>query len=106
MPITEVLKKFRGSDYGANKEALDKPEEETDDAPETVRTIKLTDEEAKALQPSGVHPGEEITLEISGKLEEDGRFQVMSVQAAAPDGMEEEDVAKVAGVPPPITPMP
>ena len=102
MAVADTLKKFRSQDYGPKGDA---PEEGSEDAPETPRTIRLTDDEAKSLQPFQVHPGEEIVLEVSGKLEDDGHFHVMSVKYANPSGMGDEDAAKVAGVEPPMMQM-
>ena len=41
------------------------------------REIKLTDDEQKAFQDSA--PGSDLSCEVHGTLESDGRFRVMSV---------------------------
>lgn len=93
MPVSEVLKKFREKGYE------DAPEKEE---PETTRVIKLTDEEAKELQGYQKEPGMEQECLVTGKLEEDGHFHVMSVHApgGGPGQNEMDEMAgQVAGSP-------
>lgn len=77
-----ALKKFRDSGYPKEP---DKPEE--DEKSSGVRTIKLSDEEAKELTPyqEKFGPGEEMVIEATGKLEGDV-FRVMSVKYAEGKG--------------------
>ncbi len=95
MPISDVLKNLRS--HGYTKTGDDKTSK---DAPESPRIIRLMDDEVKALEPYQKGPGEEITCEVSGKLEKDGHFHVMSVRAPGGGGGmddEKEMAAAVAG---------
>lgn len=81
MAVSDVLKNLRQSDY-AGKGAQPK------EASPSPRTIKLSGDEMQALQPYQPKPGEEIVLEVTGRLENDGDFHVLSVKYAGGD-MEE-----------------
>lgn len=74
MPVSEVLKNFRGASYGAPKDS------EGDDGEENSasRILKLSDDEIKSV--AGAGPGQEVTMTVTGKLEGD-HFHVMSIQA-------------------------
>lgn len=78
MPISDMLDKFRKSGYSSPKKS--------EDHASTPRTIQLSDDEMKSLQPYNVSPGEEIVLEVTGKVEEDGHFHVMSAKYATGPG--------------------
>jgi len=83
--VSGVLKGFRQS-----SEYL-KPKEKEDEKPEGgVRTFKLTDDEMKSLQSN---PGEEVTLQVSGKVEDDGHFHVMSVTSSDGQNSDEKEMA-------------
>lgn len=77
-----ALKKFREDGY---------PKDKGDEKPESsgVRTLKLTDEEAKSLEPyqEKFGPGQEMVIEATGKLE-GTTFRVMSIQYAEGKGGE------------------
>jgi hypothetical protein len=93
MSYGDALKNVRNKDYGDD-------EKEKEEGPSSVRIIKLTDDEMKELQQYQGGPGQEQTCEVTGKLEEDGHFHVMSVHLPGGGGMTDEDAAKVAGVEP------
>lgn len=95
MPVSDVLKNFRGSGYSQEPEGKEKG----GDGP---RVIRLTDDEMKEVsQYANAKPGEEVTCEISGRLEKDGHFHVMSVRPTGGGMNEEKDMAaEVAGQPP------
>ncbi len=88
-----ALKKFRESGY---------PEDDSEDDEKSessgVRTFKLTEEEAKELQPyqEKFGPGEEMVVEATGKLE-GTTFRISSVKYA--QGEEKEDASQVMGMP-------
>lgn len=74
---SEALKKFRESGY---------PKDKGDGGEESssgVRTIKLTDDEKKSLEPyqQKFGLGEEMVLEVTGRLEDHG-FRISSVKYA------------------------
>lgn len=48
-----------------------------DEPNRTTRIIMLSDDEQKAFE--GSKPGEELSCEVRGNMEEDGHFHVMSV---------------------------
>ncbi len=83
-----ALKKFRETGYTkTGGEAPDKDEDTS------VRTIKLTDEEAKEL--AGAEPGMEMTCEVTGKLE-DNVLRVMTVKKSGGGGPDvESDAAEM-----------
>lgn len=117
MAVSDVLKNFRNSSYGAgdkgNPEAPapdDGGEAPNPDA--SPRTIMLTAQEQKSIEPYQVNPGDEITLEVSGRLEDD-HFHVLSVNYSG--GGEIDDgskavaeglVGKVPGMPTHTIPSP
>lgn len=90
MPASEYLKNSR-SGYGNKDESQDQDEPNS-----TSRTIKLSDEEQKSFE--GSTPGQNLTCTVTGTLEEDGHFHVMTV--SPPEGKSsymdegEEDMAK------------
>lgn len=94
MPISNVLKNFRDGGYGKNSS------ESEDKESSSSRMLQLSEEEVKSLEPYQVKPGEEIILEVSGKLEDD-HFHVMNVKYADGGGMDDM-AAKVAGQEPPM----
>jgi hypothetical protein len=78
------LSEFRSQNYGNFGDAGDKGKpgasgESMDEAesPTTSRIIKLSDDEQRAL--AQVKPGENITLKVTGNVEKDGHFHVMTV---------------------------
>ena len=93
MPVSDVLKNFRQSGYSKEKES---------DEHASPRVIKLTDDEIKEVsQYSGGEPGGEVKCEVSGRLEKDGHFHVMSVHTSGGGMDDEKDMAaEVAGRPP------
>lgn len=99
MPISDVLKNLRSSGYTKTQD-----DKTSKDVPESPRIIRLMDDEVKALEPTQKGPGEEIVCEVSGKLEKDGHFHVMSVRAPGGGGMDDEKgmAAEVAGQAPPM----
>lgn len=94
-----ALKKFR--DEGYPKVKGDEPPQTA--GPEPVRTIKLTDDEVKALAGDGLEPGAELTCQITGKLE-GSTFRVMSVESTGIEGPNmDADAAEAMGkMPPPM----
>lgn len=95
MAASDELKKIRSQGYDRN-EADNDPDQPND----TSRTIKLMDEEMKSLEPYQIKPGENIVLEVTGNLEQDGHFHVMTVKYAQGkgDGNSDEQMAQeVAG---------
>ena len=94
MAIQDVLKGMRSSGYPP---ADEKEEEGSDNS--SPRTIMLSDDEVKAV--GAAQPGKEMKIQVSGRLEEDGHFHVMSVERATtmPDQEMKGMAAEVAGVP-------
>lgn len=83
-----ALKKFRDGGYPKDKGTgpdLTGDNAAAGAAPESVRTLKLTDDEAKELQSYQAAPGEEQTCQITGKLE-GNTFRVMSVSGSGEMG--------------------
>lgn len=78
-----ALKKFRDSGYPDKAPALSGDNAAKGAAPESVRTIKLTDEEAQELQSYQAAPGEEQTCQVTGKLE-GTTLRVTSVTGSGP----------------------
>lgn len=76
-----TLKKFRESGYP--KDAGQADENPSDPASSGIRTIKLTDDEAKELGQSG-QPGDEVECTVSGKIE-GNTLRVMSVSSPGAD---------------------
>lgn len=72
-----ALKKFRDSGY--SKDTSD--DAASGSEPDSVRNLKLTDDEAKELQSYQKVPGEEQTCQVTGKLE-GNTLRVMSVTGA------------------------
>ena len=95
MPVSDVLKNFRATDYGKDPGAVDSPDPEN---PEGPRSIKLTDEEAKELEGYG-EPGTEQQCLVTGRLDDNGEFTVISVHApgSSAPGDENEMAAQVMG---------
>jgi hypothetical protein len=95
MAFSDSLKKMRASGYPGGDKEDDDDEKESSGS----RILKLSDDEAKA---AGAKPGQEVKLQVSGTLEEDGHFHVMSVEPAGGGGMPDEQgmAAQVAGQPP------
>lgn len=81
MDVSNVLKGIRQEGYGQRQDKKDDSKKD-DNHSENTRMIKLSDDEVKGLEPYQIAPGEECILEVTGKLEEDGHFHVMSVQYA------------------------
>lgn len=74
-----ALKKFRDEGYPKDKGTdLTGDNAASGAEPDSVRTLKLTDDEAKELQSYAGAPGEEQTCQITGKLE-GNTLRVMSV---------------------------
>jgi hypothetical protein len=92
MAVSDALNNMRSQDYGAKPDAGETPEESSG-----VRVIQLTEEEQKELQGYSGKPGEEITCEVSGKLEQDGHFHVMSVRGTGGGGLDEDAKAVAEG---------
>ena len=91
MAVSDVLKKFR---------SMPKPDEE-DDYPEessSPRVIQLTNDEVKAC--GGYKPGADVELKVSGRIEDDNHFHIMSVSPSStmPDQEMGNMAAQVAGV--------
>lgn len=83
-----ALKKFRDSGYPKDKETDltgDNAASGAGDAADTVRNLKLTDDEAKELQSYQSAPGEEQTCQVTGKLE-GNTLRVMSVSGSGEMG--------------------
>lgn len=80
MAAVDELKNLRSKGYSP-KESFGKPDQNSgkpeEDESSTTRIIKLTDDEQKTF--SGSKPGEDLTCEVHGSLEDDGHFHVMSV---------------------------
>lgn len=94
MPVSDVLKGFRSSGYEKKEDAPQEKEKESSG----VRTLKLTDDEAKEIAGYQQGPGQELTCEITGKLEDDGHFHVMSVHLPGGSQGDMNEMAKsVAG---------
>ncbi len=85
---SEALQKFRSGGYPESNEDKDNESE----GPGGVRVIKLSEEEAKELQPyqEKFGPGEEMVIEATGKLEGTS-FRVMSVKYAQGGGAPDEN---------------
>jgi len=93
MPVGDVLKNFRATDYGKDPGAAPDPGSSDPKAPEGPRSIKLTDEEAKDLQNYG-EPGTEQQCLVTGRLDDKGEFTVISVQGqGGPGPGDENDMA-------------
>lgn len=75
MPASDMLKSSRAS-YLEKDESKEKEEPNN-----TSRTIMLSDDEQKAFQ--GSKPGDNLTCEVTGTIEEDGHFHVMTVNPPA-----------------------
>lgn|SRR5580698_1615068 len=90
----EGLKDFRAKNYGESI-ADDKDDKEMDKDKDnsTSRIIKLSDDEQKYFQAS--HPGENLTCTVTGTLEKDGHFHVMTVSA---EGGEQNGEDKMASM--------
>lgn len=113
MPASDFLKSMRSQGYkssgasnpgGEQKDPGMPGTDEQDNS--TPRAIKLTDDEQKIF--ASVNPGDELTCEVHGSLQKDGKFQVMSVapMGNAPEG-ENEMAGQVAQrVMPNIVPSP
>lgn len=101
MPVSDVLKNMRDSGYG-DKPGAKPADDSSESSPAMSRVIKLTDDEMKSLEGSAGAPGEEMTLTVTGKLEEDGSFSVMNVGAegGGPDDAAKQVADGVLGVPP------
>lgn len=77
MGFSDYLKKFRKDDY-SGKSSDDKSEGKPEESgPEMSREIRLTDDESQAFKDA--KPGSDLSCEVHGTLESDGRFRVMSV---------------------------
>lgn len=72
MAIADTLKKFRG----APADMKDAPDAESQDA--GPRMIKLSDEEMKSMGEA--QAGQEVTAQVSGHLNDQGDFTIMSVE--------------------------
>lgn len=78
MAASDFLKKFRKDSYAGNPGQDDaQPEKPEEPEAEMSREIKLTDDEMKTFKSA--KPGEDLSCEVHGSLESDGRFRVMSV---------------------------
>lgn len=90
MAVADELRKVRENGYkpGAFEASTGENGNDPDEANQTSRIIKLSDEEVKGLEPYQVKPGEEVILEVSGNLEGD-HFHVMTVKYA--NGKEGDD---------------
>src|SRR5258706_13462910 len=85
--VTETLRKVRTSfDNKGPKDEMKGPDDEMKGS---SRMVKLTESETKSLEPYQAKPGEEIVLEMSGTLEQDGHFHVMSVSYSEGGAMKE-----------------
>ena len=90
MSISDSLRKFRSS---GSDNAPDKKEDKKE---ETVRSIKLSDEEMSPL--AMVPDGERVTCQVQGK-KEGNRLHVMSVQytgGAEPEEGSDADMTAMA----------
>ena len=80
MSAADMLEKFRKDGYGSDPDK--KVDEDGYEKNSTSRIIKLSDDEVKMIGDR--QPGDDITLKVSGNLEEDGHFHVMTVSLDAP----------------------
>lgn len=98
MSVSNALNRMRESAYGS-KPDMTSPEKGSESG---VRMFKLSDEEMGSMGKD-MKPGQEITLQVSGRLEEDGHFHVMSVSgpSGSPEGMDgmKEEMASRMGMP-------
>jgi cytoskeletal protein CcmA (bactofilin family) len=83
MAYSDELKSLRKKEYGEG--AVKKSE----DLNSTPRIIVLTDEERKVL--GDVAPGSDLSCEVKGTLDSDGRFNVMSIGPIGGEVETEED---------------
>lgn len=91
MSASEVLKGYRSQGYGEKPTKSVGADDSTNDPNEphtTSRIVKLSDDEVKGLEQYAIKPGEEVILEMSGNLESDGHFHVMTVKYAEGKGKE------------------
>lgn len=93
MDVSNVLKGMRQGGYGSGPGKKDDAKKDENHS-ENTRMVKLSDDEVKGLEPYQVSPGEEIVLEMTGKLEEDGHFHIMSVKYADGESEMSDQVAK------------
>lgn len=75
-----TLKKFRESGYPKESDKPSEPQEQSG-----VRSIKLSDEEAKELASYSQDPGQEAQCLVTGKIE-GNTLRVMSVKSAGGGG--------------------
>jgi len=97
MAVHEALERVRTSDYGFGKDNDQESGSDEKDADSKSRVIQLSDDEMKGLAGYVGAPGEEVRCEVTGTLEEDGHFHVMSVSAPG-GGMGQDAMQKVAGL--------
>lgn len=103
MAVSDVLKNYRSSGYSSGK--ANSGEKQESPGP---RVIKLSEEEVKGLEPYQVKPGEEIILEVTGRLQGND-FTVLSAKYATggQEPSEDEDSKAVAeGLVGPMSGMP
>jgi hypothetical protein len=91
MSITDELKSLRGKGYSPKEEdkGMDSGIKN-----ETPRIIALTDEEKKGFENS--NPGEDLSCEVHGTLESDGKFRVMTVSPMGGSYNEKDMAGQVA----------
>lgn len=86
MPVSDVLKSFRGKGYN--------PESSQDAPIASPRLIKLTDDEMKDLQGYSQGEGAEQECLVTGRLDKDGQFTVISVRSSGEGPSDEDAMAK------------
>jgi hypothetical protein len=91
MDLSGPLKNLRKDGYKQGA-----PQQEDSGKKTMSRIVKLSDDEMKSLEPYQVNPGEEIVLEMTGRLEDSGHFTVMGVKYAS--GGMDQGAEKVAGI--------
>jgi len=92
MSINEELKTFRRKGYKTVPEdEISGRESEQAPVNQTPRTVVLTDEEKKGIGP--VEPGTEVTLSVTGSIEQDGKFKILSVSSGAEQDDSEDEMA-------------
>lgn len=90
-----TLKKFRDEGYPKAKGETDTPPETA--GTDSVRTIKLTDDEMKDLSQYNQDPGSEVTCQVTGKLE-GNTLRVMSVTNTGIEGPDMDVDPEEAGL--------
>lgn len=93
MAIADTLKKFRQSSTPSDMQ--DAPDAESQDA--GPRMIKLSDEEMKSMGQA--QAGQEVTAQVSGHVNDQGDFTIMSVEGLGGSSAGTPTPQEVMGVP-------